>query len=124
MQVRAIVTADVHAVREGFNVCPEIMIPLVCTNHEIDMITPTIMSAYHTTIEDLDMRENGKVTGETDRLRKCIDLKIGTMLETPRSCIRAQTIAASKYISFASFGTNDLTALVFGKMDVIRILKY
>ena len=86
MQIRAITTAAVMIVREGFNVFPEVMIPLICTNHEVDMITPSIISAYHTTIEDIDLRENGSVTSETDRLKKCIDLKIGVMLETPRSC--------------------------------------
>ncbi len=43
-----------------------------------------------------------------------INLQFGAMIETPRSCIRADKIASNSLVGFISFGTNDLTQLVFG----------
>lgn len=43
-----------------------------------------------------------------------LNISLGVMIETPRACIRADKIAANSNVGFISFGTNDLTQLVFG----------
>lgn len=43
-----------------------------------------------------------------------LEYSIGCMLEVPRACLRADRIAAESHVDFVSFGSNDLTQLVFG----------
>ncbi len=43
-----------------------------------------------------------------------LNFLFGAMIETPRGCIRADKIATNSMVGFISFGTNDLTQLVFG----------
>jgi pyruvate,orthophosphate dikinase len=104
MQTKAIVGAAVLARKEGLQVQPQIMIPFIVSDHEIDMITPIIASAASLVCNQL-----GNVF-TPDKLQ----LSIGAMIETPRACIRAERIAAAENMSFVSIGTNDLTQLVFG----------
>lgn len=97
MQVRAIISAAIKAADEGYNVIPEIMIPLIGTAKELEILK----------IEALETIK--AVFNETN---KTIKYKIGTMLELPRACITAGEIAP--IAEFFSFGTNDLTQTTFG----------
>lgn len=75
---------------------------MVFSDHELDYITPIIT--------DVLEKECGREGYQTEE----IYLHIGTMIETPRACLRADKIAATKNIQFLLFGGNDLTQLVFG----------
>ena len=95
MQVRAIAEAAVAVSSEGISVQPEIMIPLISTKRELDLLSLQVKEV---------MQENLEPTE--------ISYKVGTMLELPRACIQAAEIA--KTAEFFSFGTNDLTQTTFG----------
>ena len=97
MQVRAIIGAAVKAVEEGLRPLPEIMIPLVVNVREIRLVAEIIDRGARTTL-------GGKAVS--------IPYKIGTMMETPRSCLGAGRIARA--VEFMSFGTNDLTQMTYG----------
>jgi pyruvate,orthophosphate dikinase len=97
MQVRAIIGAAVRAVEEGLRPLPEIMIPLVVNVREIRLISEIIDRGVRATL------------GEK---AASIPYRIGTMMETPRSCLSAGRIARS--VEFMSFGTNDLTQMTYG----------
>jgi pyruvate, orthophosphate dikinase len=98
MQVHAILRAA-KAAKERPH--PEIMIPLVDYEHEIEL-----------------MRELVIGVGEKEGLRAGSDFTVGTMIELPRACFIADRIA--RHADFFSFGTNDLTqtALGFSRDDV------
>lgn len=102
MQVKAIVGAALDARNQDIPTFVQIMVPLVFSDHELDCLTGMIMEIA----ENMCSKENCT----TDD----IGLQLGTMIETPRACIRADKIAAAKHISFVSFGSNDLTQLTFG----------
>ena len=106
MQVRAIFRAAA-AVRERTGVAPlvEIMHPLVALAEELRRL------------RELTVRAAEDEGGEVDYL-------IGTMIELPRACIRADEIA--RHADFFSFGTNDLTqtALGLSRDDASRFLPY
>jgi pyruvate,orthophosphate dikinase len=97
-QVRAIFEASAELIKEGVKVYPEIMIPVVSHEKEVEFITPIIKRVYDEVI---------KKTGV-----KKIDYKIGTMIEIPRACLIANKLAQT--MEFFSFGTNDLTQMGFG----------
>ncbi len=97
MQTRAIFEAAVEAKKEDIEVIPEIMIPLVGTKAELDLMKEVVDQ----TAED--------VFATTDRR---IDYVVGTMIELPRAALKAGEIAASA--EFFSFGTNDLTQTTLG----------
>ncbi len=98
MQARAIFEAAVAAGKKtGSPVVPEVMIPLVATVAEIDLLKVEIDAAA----EAVEAETGTKV-----------DYLVGTMIELPRACLRAAEIAATA--EFFSFGTNDLTQTVFG----------
>jgi pyruvate,orthophosphate dikinase len=98
MQARAIFQAVVEVRRKhGKTVDAEIMIPLVATKKELDLMKEVI---------DRVAAEVGKGAGMT------LDYKVGTMIELPRAALRAGEIAESA--EFFSFGTNDLTQTTFG----------
>lgn len=98
MQVKAIMRAA-KAMDEPPH--PEIMIPLVDYEHEIEI-----------------MRELVVRIGDEEGLHETQDYTVGTMIELPRACFVADRIA--KFADFFSFGTNDLTqtALGFSRDDV------
>ena len=96
MQARAIFEAAAQVTGER-SVELEIMIPLVATKRELDILKGAIE------------RVHGAVEGETGTR---IAYAIGTMIELPRAALRADEIAESA--SFFSFGTNDLTQTTFG----------
>lgn len=97
MQVRAICQAVATLKKEGLDVRPEIMVPLVGHARELE-----VMRAM---VED----EAAQVMQETAME---FSFSIGTMIELPRACITADEIAA--HADFFSFGTNDLTQTAFG----------
>ncbi|QQS14031.1 MAG: pyruvate, phosphate dikinase [Rhodospirillales bacterium] len=98
MQARAIFEAVVDIARKGgATVEPEIMIPLVATRKEFDLMKEVV---------DRVATEVGGVAGMT------LEYKVGTMIELPRAALRAGDIAATA--EFFSFGTNDLTQTTFG----------
>jgi pyruvate,orthophosphate dikinase len=93
MQVRAIFEGAAAAKRKtGVAVRPEIMTPLVIDKVEFDLIKARV---------DMVAQAVATETGET------IAYSAGTMIETPRACLRAGELA--KTAEFFSFGTNDLT---------------
>jgi len=95
MQTRAVVEAAVRARRDGIDVKPEIMVPLVGKVEELILQRRTIE-------EVIDRIEGGNE----------IEIKIGTMIEIPRAALTADVIA--EQADFFSFGTNDLTQMTFG----------
>jgi len=98
MQVRAIFEASAELLKENIKVYPEIMIPVVSHEKEVEFILPIIKRVYDEVI---------KKTGV-----KKIDYKVGTMIEIPRACLIAGKLAQT--MEFFSFGTNDLTQMGFG----------
>ena len=98
MQTRAIFEAAVDvAGRTGASVVPEVMVPLVATPRELEIIRAAIDA------------EAEAVFAETGRR---LDYLVGTMIELPRAAIRAREIAV--HADFFSFGTNDLTQTALG----------
>ncbi|HUZ73852.1 MAG TPA: pyruvate, phosphate dikinase [Stellaceae bacterium] len=98
MQARAIFEAAAAVTREtGRKVDPEIMIPLVATKKELDILKAMID------------RVAAAVANETGI---AVAYTVGTMIELPRAVLRAGEIAETA--SFFSFGTNDLTQTCFG----------
>ena len=97
MQTKAIINAAIAVNKEGLNVEPEIMIPLVGALNEFRTVKQTIVETADEVI---------KAAG--------VELKytVGTMIEIPRACLIADEIA--KEADFFSFGTNDLTQMTFG----------
>ena len=97
MQTKAIINAAIEVNKEGLNVEPEIMIPLVGALNEFRVVKNIIVETANSIIEE----EN-------------VDLKytVGTMIEIPRACLIADEIA--READFFSFGTNDLTQMTFG----------
>ena len=98
MQARAIIEAAIEVNQsKGFDIVPEIMIPLVGEIKELKYVKDVIVNK----VEEV-MSEKG-VT---------LKYKIGTMIEIPRAALTADEIA--KEAEFFSFGTNDLTQMTFG----------
>ncbi len=98
MQARAIFEAVAEVQKKaGKTVIPEIMIPLVATKMELDLMKAVV---------DQVAAEVSQVSGEK------LDYMVGTMIELPRAALRAAEIAETA--EFFSFGTNDLTQTTFG----------
>jgi pyruvate,orthophosphate dikinase len=97
MQCRAIIGAACELVKEGVDVRPEIMVPLVSHVNELERTRVRLERVA----DEEQARQDIKV-----------HFKIGTMIELPRACITAGDIA--KHAEFFSFGTNDLTQTTFG----------
>ena len=97
MQVRAILEAACELANQGVRTYPEIMIPLVGHVNELKLVEDRVRP-----LADRVMAEQG--------VR--VKFKFGTMIEIPRACIVADEIA--QVAEFFSFGSNDLTQLVFG----------
>ena len=98
MQARAVFEAVAEVQKKhGKTVVPEIMIPLVATKKELDLMKAVV---------DQVAEEVSQVSGEK------LEYLVGTMIELPRAALRAGDIAESA--DFFSFGTNDLTQTTFG----------
>jgi pyruvate,orthophosphate dikinase len=98
MQARAIFEAAVEAARRtGVPVVPEVMVPLIATKAEFDLVKARV---------DAMAAAVSKQTGTR------IDYQVGTMIELPRAALKAGEIAETA--EFFSFGTNDLTQTTFG----------
>jgi len=98
MQARAIFEAAIEVGRAaGTPVAPEIMVPLIASKAEFDLIKARIDAMAQT------------VSAEAKRK---VEYQVGTMIELPRAALKAGEIAASA--EFFSFGTNDLTQTTFG----------
>ena len=97
MQVKAIIQAAIDAKKDGINVKPEIMVPLVGTVNELKEARKIIEQTANNVME-----KNGVQ----------IEYKIGTMIEIPRAALTANEIAQEA--QFFSFGTNDLTQMTYG----------
>jgi pyruvate,orthophosphate dikinase len=97
MQARAIFEAAVEVGRAGPPVVPEIMVPLIVSKAELDLIKERIDAMAQT------------VAAET---KAAVRYQVGTMIELPRAALMAGEIAATA--EFFSFGTNDLTQTALG----------
>ena len=97
MQTRAVIEAAINVKKEGIDVHPEIMIPLVGILKELQYVKKIVVE----TAKDV-----------MDKAGVSVDYKVGTMIEIPRAALLADEIA--KEAEFFSFGTNDLTQMTFG----------
>ena len=98
MQTRAVIEAAMNVRKEtGWDIEPEIMIPLVGERKELAYVKKVVED----TIKVVEKERN-----------ETIAYKIGTMIEIPRAAVTADEIA--KESEFFSFGTNDLTQMTFG----------
>ena len=97
MQTRAVIEAAINVNKEGLNVVPEIMIPLVGDVKELKYVKNVV-----TTTADSIIKEAGVN----------LTYKVGTMIEIPRAALTADKIAEEA--EFFSFGTNDLTQMTYG----------
>ncbi len=99
MQVRAIVEAVIECANNKIKAIPEIMIPLVGTHQELNILRRQAEGVI-------------KAVKKEQGFKKKLNIKIGTMIEIPRAALTANEIA--EHADFFSFGTNDLTQLAFG----------
>ncbi len=98
MQTRALMEAAIEVQEEdGYNIVPEIMIPLVGELKELKFVKDIVIE----TAEQVKKEKNSNM-----------EYHIGTMIEIPRAAITADKIAEEA--EFFSFGTNDLTQMTFG----------
>lgn len=97
MQVQAIFEAACELAKEGHKVMPEIMIPLVGTRKEIELLKRNVVRVAEETMEKYGVK---------------VEYSVGTMIEVPRAALQADEIA--KEAEFFSFGTNDMTQMTFG----------
>jgi pyruvate,orthophosphate dikinase len=99
MQARAIMEAACNVKKEcGYDIVPEIMIPLVGELKELQFVKKFVVETAEEVLKEKGMED--------------MHYKIGTMIEIPRAALLADEIA--KDAEFFSFGTNDLTQMTFG----------
>jgi pyruvate,orthophosphate dikinase len=96
-QVQAIIEAACRVAADGVAVHPEIMIPLVGHERELEVMRKLVKDAAEAVLA---------------RAEKTVAYTIGTMIELPRACVIANRIA--RFADFFSFGTNDLTQTTLG----------
>ncbi|HEX2851383.1 MAG TPA: pyruvate, phosphate dikinase [Acidimicrobiales bacterium] len=101
MQVRALMEAAAEQVKKGKNPIVEVMIPLTITRPELELARGWVEKAIAEANAKVPKGAKGK-----------LEVTIGTMIETPRACLRAEDIA--EVADFFSFGTNDLTQMTLG----------
>ena len=98
MQVRAIMEAACELVKdEGYEIVPEIMIPLVAEVNELQILRKNAIRVAQEVMSSYAIK---------------VDYHIGTMIELPRAALMADQIA--QQADFFSFGTNDLTQTTYG----------
>ncbi|PHV71062.1 pyruvate, phosphate dikinase [Sporanaerobium hydrogeniformans] len=98
MQTRAIIEAAVQVKKEkGYDIVPEIMIPLVGEKKELKFVKDVVVRTANEVIKESGIE---------------MEYHVGTMIEIPRAALTADAIAEEA--EFFSFGTNDLTQMTFG----------
>ena len=98
MQTRAVMEAAINVKkRKGYDIEPEIMIPLVCEVKELKYVKEVVVNTAEAVLAENNMK---------------IAYKVGTMIEIPRAALTADEIATEA--EFFSFGTNDLTQMTYG----------
>ncbi len=98
MQTRAVMEAAIEVKKEkGFDIIPEIMIPLVGEKRELKYVKDVVVETAEAVKKELGSD---------------IEYHVGTMIEIPRAALLADEIAEEA--EFFSFGTNDLTQMTFG----------
>ena len=98
MQTRAVLQAAIDVTREcGYNIVPEIMIPLVGSKKELAFVKSIVDETAKKVFEEQGMT---------------LEYHVGTMIEIPRAAVTADEIVEEA--EFFSFGTNDLTQMTFG----------
>jgi len=97
MQAQAIIEGAIAVKKEGIDVKPEIMIPLIGSVKELAYVKSIVTEVADDIIAKSDVK---------------LEYLVGTMIEIPRAAITADEIA--KEAEFFSFGTNDLTQMGFG----------
>lgn len=97
MQTRAVIEAAINVNREGLNVVPEIMIPLIGDINELKYVKNIVVETANAVIEQAGVD---------------LEYHVGTMIEIPRAALMADKIAEEA--EFFSFGTNDLTQMTYG----------
>ncbi len=97
MQVRAIFEAAVELAKNGEEVHPEVMIPLICHVNELKTARDQLEKVAKEVMDEAGVQ---------------LDYAFGTMIEIPRAALTSDEIA--EYAQFFSFGTNDLTQTTFG----------
>lgn len=109
MQARAIIEAAINATKEGYEIYPEIMVPLIGSVNELKRQKAVIKATIQEVFKEQGME---------------IKYSIGTMIEVPRATLTADQIAEEA--DFFSFGTNDLTQMTYGfsRDDIGKFLPY
>jgi len=97
MQVEAIALAAVDCAKQKIPVHPEIMIPLIVTARELELLRANAEKVLAKVFKSAGVN---------------VPVSIGTMIEVPRAAIRAGRVA--DHADFFSFGTNDLTQMTYG----------
>lgn len=98
MQTRAVMEAAIEVKNEkGYDIVPEIMIPLVGEKKELKFVKDIVVETAELVKKEMNSD---------------IEYHIGTMIEIPRAALTAEAIAEEA--EFFSFGTNDLTQMTFG----------
>jgi len=98
MQTRAVMEAAIEVKNEkGYDIVPEIMIPLVGERKELQFVKEVVVETAEAVKKEMGSD---------------IEYHVGTMIEIPRACVVADEIAEEA--EFFSFGTNDLTQMTFG----------
>ena len=97
MQTRAVIEAAIKVNKDGLNVKPEIMIPLVGDVKELKYVKNIVVETADEIIKKAGVK---------------LEYHVGTMIEIPRAAITADKIAEEA--EFFSFGTNDLTQMTYG----------
>ena len=97
MQARAIFQASARLIKEGYDIHPEVMIPLIMGKEEFLMMRKLVDDTAELVMREQDVH---------------IHYKVGTMIEVPRAALLADEIGL--VADFFSFGTNDLTQMAMG----------
>ena len=99
MQTKAVIRAAINAQKKhpGWNVMPEIMIPLTCEVKELKYVKDIVVKTADEEIAAAGVK---------------LEYKVGTMIEIPRAAVTADEIAPEA--DFFCFGTNDLTQMTYG----------